>query len=168
MALAWPERANGQDRHAVPFRRNDALLVEVRHGTAGRPSTSLTLTQAMALLGAAAGTAMEAHVAASLFTGALSGARALTSANIDLADNACHGSHTDDIGGQPHRESASPISWTESGKRSILRPVVKQPLSMRTMTVASPHRSVPCRSPPGEPMGPVLKARYSLAGTWAH
>ena len=51
-------------------RRNVALLCDAPRGTAGRPSKSLTLDQARAVLMAAEGTSMHAYVVLSLLTGA--------------------------------------------------------------------------------------------------
>ena len=51
-------------------RRNVALLCQAPRGTAGRPSKSLTLDQARAVLAAAEGTSMHAYVVVSLLTGA--------------------------------------------------------------------------------------------------
>ena len=62
-----------------------ALLCDVPHGTAGRPSKSLTLDQAKALLAAAAGTHMNAYIVLSLLTGARTEElRALTWDHLDL------------------------------------------------------------------------------------
>ena len=51
-------------------RRNVALLCQPPRGTVGRPSKSLTLDQARAVLAASEGTAMHAYVVVSLLTGA--------------------------------------------------------------------------------------------------
>lgn len=66
-------------------RRNVALDCEVPTGSAGRPSKSLTLKQAQALLAAAAGTPMHAYIVVSLLTGARTEElRALTWERLDL------------------------------------------------------------------------------------
>jgi integrase len=65
--------------------RNVALLCDVPRGTAGRPSKSLTLDQAKALLAAAERTSMYAYIAVSLLTGARTEElRALTWSHLDL------------------------------------------------------------------------------------
>ena len=67
------------------MRRNVALLCEPPRGTGGRPSKSLTLDQAHAVLAAAAGTSMHAYVVLSLLTGARTEElRALTWTHLDL------------------------------------------------------------------------------------
>jgi integrase len=74
-------RAQGRDL----VRRNVALLCEPPRGTGGRPSKSLTLDQANAVLAAAAGTSMHAYVVLSLLTGARTEElRALTWTHLDL------------------------------------------------------------------------------------
>ena len=66
-------------------RRNVALLCDVPRGRAGRPSKSLTLDQAKALLAAAERTSMYAYIAVSLLTGARTEElRALTWSHLDL------------------------------------------------------------------------------------
>ncbi|SDT11454.1 Site-specific recombinase XerD [Friedmanniella luteola] len=66
-------------------RRNVALLCQPPRGTVGRPSKSLTLDQARAVLAAAEGTAMYAYVVVSLLTGARTEElRALRWARLDL------------------------------------------------------------------------------------
>lgn len=66
-------------------RRNVALLCDVPRGRAGRPSKSLTLDQARALLTAADRTPMYAYVVLSLFTGARTEElRALTWSHLNL------------------------------------------------------------------------------------
>ena len=66
-------------------RRNVAMLCQPPRGTAGRPSKSLTLDQARAVLGAAEGTSMHAYVVVSLLTGARTEElRALTWDRLDL------------------------------------------------------------------------------------
>lgn len=66
-------------------RRNVALLCQPPRGTTGRPSKSLTLDQARAVLAAAEGTAMHAYVVVSLLTGARTEElRALTWDHLDL------------------------------------------------------------------------------------
>ncbi len=67
------------------LRRNVALLCEVPQGTGGRPSKSLTLPQATALLNASAGTDLAAYITVSLLTGTRTEElRALTWADLDL------------------------------------------------------------------------------------
>lgn len=66
-------------------RRNVALLCEVPQGQVGRPSKSLTLDQAQAVIAAAEGTAMHAYLVVSLFTGARTEElRALTWSHVHL------------------------------------------------------------------------------------
>jgi len=66
-------------------RRNVALLCQAPRGTVGRPSKSLTLDQARAVLAAAEGTSMHAYVVVSLLTGARTEElRALTWDHLDL------------------------------------------------------------------------------------
>jgi integrase len=67
--------------------RNVAVLVDTPKGQAGRPSKSLTLEQASALLSAAAGTRMHAYVALCLATGIRTEeARALRWEHVDFGD----------------------------------------------------------------------------------
>jgi hypothetical protein len=67
--------------------RNVAMLVDTPKGQAGRPSKSLTLEQASALLAAAEGTRMRAYVALCLATGIRTEeARALRWEHVDLGD----------------------------------------------------------------------------------
>ena len=66
-------------------RRNVALLCESPRGRPGRPSKSLTLPQAQALLAAATDTSLNAYVVLSLLTGARTEElRALTWDSLDL------------------------------------------------------------------------------------
>jgi integrase len=66
-------------------KRNVAMLCEVPAGQKGRPSKSLTLKQAEALLEAAEGTRMHAYIVVSLLTGARTEEmRALTWDRVDL------------------------------------------------------------------------------------
>ncbi|PXY34806.1 integrase [Prauserella coralliicola] len=75
--------ARGQRRDKV--KRNVALLCEVPEGRPGRPSKSLTLEQAEAVLTGAEGTPMRAYVVVSLLTGARTEEmRALRWHHIDL------------------------------------------------------------------------------------
>lgn len=75
------ERAQKREK----VRRNVVLLCEVPEGRAGRPSKSLTLAQAEAVLRAAEGTPMRAYVVVSLLTGARTEEmRALTWSHVDL------------------------------------------------------------------------------------
>jgi integrase len=61
------------------------LLCEVPEGQQGRPSKSLTLSQAEALLAAAQGNAMHAYIVLSLLIGARTEElRALTWSHVDL------------------------------------------------------------------------------------
>jgi integrase len=75
-------------RHAEAndyVRRNVAALVRPPSGQAGRPSKSLTLDQAMALLAAAEGSPLGAYVVLCLLTGVWTEeARALTWVHVDL------------------------------------------------------------------------------------
>jgi hypothetical protein len=57
-------RAQARDK----VKRNVVLLCEVPQGTDGRPSKSLTLDQAEALLSAAVGTPLHAYIVVSLLT----------------------------------------------------------------------------------------------------
>jgi integrase len=69
--------------------RNVALLVETPRGQAGRPSKSLTLEQAAALLAAAADTRMHAYITLCLATGIRTEeARALRWEHVDFGDPA--------------------------------------------------------------------------------
>ena len=69
-------------------RRNVALLCDVPRGRAGRPSKSLTLDQAKALVAAAEDSGMYAYIVVSLFTGARTEElRALTWSHLDLDTN---------------------------------------------------------------------------------
>ena len=75
------ERAQKREK----VRRNVVLLCEIPEGRAGRPSKSLTLEQAEAVLLAAEGTPMRAYVVVSLLTGARTEEmRALTWSHVDL------------------------------------------------------------------------------------
>ena len=66
-------------------RRNVAALCTVPKGQAGRPSKSLTLDEAKAVVAAAEGSRIHAYVVVSLLTGARTEElRALTWANVDL------------------------------------------------------------------------------------
>ena len=77
-------------RHAEArdlVRRNVAMLVDTPKGQAGRPSKSLSLEQASALLAAAAGTRMHAYIALCLATGIRTEeARALRWEHVDFGD----------------------------------------------------------------------------------
>jgi len=67
--------------------RNVAMLVDTPKGQAGRPSKSLTLDQASALLAAAEGTRMHAYIVVCLVTGIRTEeARALRWEHIDFGD----------------------------------------------------------------------------------
>jgi integrase len=67
--------------------RNVATLVDTPKGQAGRPSRSLTLDQASALLAAAQGTRMHAYIALCLATGIRTEeARALRWEHVDFGD----------------------------------------------------------------------------------
>src|SRR5215467_6304030 len=69
--------------------RNVASLVDTPKGQTGRPSNSLTLEQAAALLAAAAGTRMHAYIALCLGTGIRTEeARALRWEHVDFGDPA--------------------------------------------------------------------------------
>ena len=77
-------------RHAEArdlVRRNVAMLVDTPKGQAGRPSKSLSLDQASALLAAAEGTRMHAYIALCLATGIRTEeARALRWEHVDFGD----------------------------------------------------------------------------------
>lgn len=76
------QRQMARDR----VKRNVALLCELPKGQPGRPSKSMTLEQAKALLAAAGDSDLSAYVSLSLLTGARTEElRALTWANVDLA-----------------------------------------------------------------------------------
>ena len=69
--------------------RTSPMLVDTPKGQAGRPSRSLTLEQASALLAAAAGTRMHAYIALCLATGIRTEeARALRWEHVDFGDPA--------------------------------------------------------------------------------
>ncbi|MBK1784558.1 tyrosine-type recombinase/integrase [Prauserella cavernicola] len=75
--------ARAQKREKV--RRNVVLLCDIPEGRPGRPSKSLTLAQAEAVLKAAEGTPMRAYIVVSLLTGARTEEmRALTWSHVDL------------------------------------------------------------------------------------
>jgi hypothetical protein len=59
-------RAQARDK----VKRNVVLLCDIPQGRTGRPSKSLTLAQAEALLAAAENTSLHAYIVVSLFTGA--------------------------------------------------------------------------------------------------
>ena len=74
-------RAQARDK----VKRNVVMLCEVPEGQQGRPSKSLTLSQAEALLAAAEGDAMHAYIVLSLLIGARTEElRALTWSHVDL------------------------------------------------------------------------------------
>lgn len=74
-------RAQARDK----VKRNVVLLCEIPEGTTGRPSKSLTLSQAEALLTAAEASYMHAYVVLSLLIGARTEElRALTWSHVDL------------------------------------------------------------------------------------
>ena len=74
-------RAQARDK----VKRNVVLLCEIPQGRTGRPSKSLTLAQAEALLAAAEDTSLHAYIVLSLLTGARSEElRALTWSYVDL------------------------------------------------------------------------------------
>lgn len=75
------QRQMARDR----VKRNVALLCQLPSGRPGRPSKSMTLEQAKALLAAAETSELNAYVSLSLLTGARTEElRALTWANVDL------------------------------------------------------------------------------------
>lgn len=72
-------------------RRNVAALCDIPTGQAGRPSKSLTLDEARAILTAAEGTRIYGYLVLSLLTGARTEElRALTWANVDLVGRPDH------------------------------------------------------------------------------
>ena len=74
-------RAQARDK----VKRNVVLLCDIPQGRTGRPSKSLTLAQAEALLAAAENTSLHAYIALSLLTGARTEElRALTWSYVDL------------------------------------------------------------------------------------
>ncbi len=74
-------RAQARDR----VKRNVVLLCDIPQGRTGRPSKSLTLAQAEALLVAAENTSLHAYIVVSLLTGARTEElRALTWSHVDL------------------------------------------------------------------------------------
>jgi integrase len=77
-------RAQARDK----VKRNVVLLCEVPQGRTGRPSKSLTLVQAEALLAAAENTSLHAYIVLSLLTGARTEElRALTWSYVDLGSD---------------------------------------------------------------------------------
>jgi integrase len=77
-------RAQARDK----VRRNVVLLCEIPQGRQGRPSKSLTLDQAEALLAAAKDTSLHAYIVVSLLTGARTEElRPLTWPHVDLDAN---------------------------------------------------------------------------------
>jgi integrase len=77
-------RAQARDK----VKRNVVLLCDVPQGRAGRPSKSLTLAQAEALLDAAEGTSLHAYIVMSLLTGARTEElRPLTWSHVDLGSD---------------------------------------------------------------------------------
>jgi integrase len=73
-------------------KRNVVLLCEVPQGQTGRPSKSLTLEQAEALVAAAAGSPLHAYIVVSLLTGARTEElRPLTLSHVDLDDDPANG-----------------------------------------------------------------------------
>jgi len=77
-------RAQARDK----VKRNVVLLCEVPQGRTGRPSKSLTLAQAEALLEAAKTASLHAYIVVSLLTGARTEElRPLTWAHVDLDDD---------------------------------------------------------------------------------
>jgi integrase len=74
-------RAQARDK----VKRNVVLLCDIPRGQTGRPSKSLTLDQAEALLAAAEGTPLHAYIVVSLLTGARTEElRPLTWSHVDL------------------------------------------------------------------------------------
>ena len=74
-------RAQARDK----VKRNVVLLCDIPQGRTGRPSKSLTLAQAEALLAAAEGTSLHAYIVVSLLTGARTEElRPLTWSHVDL------------------------------------------------------------------------------------
>jgi integrase len=77
-------RAQARDK----VKRNVVLLCDIPQGRTGRPSKSLTLVQAEALLAAAENTSLHAYIVVSLLTGARTEElRALTWSYVDLDSN---------------------------------------------------------------------------------
>lgn len=68
--LSILRRSISRDMRNERVRRNVALVVEVPTGTSGRPSKSLNLQQATALIAAAEGSPLHAYIVLSLLTGA--------------------------------------------------------------------------------------------------
>ncbi|MEU4546009.1 site-specific integrase [Nonomuraea dietziae] len=88
------DRAQARDK----VKRNVVLLCDVPKGKPGRPSKSLTLDQAAAVLNAAEGTLLHAYVVLSLLIGARTEElRALTWSHVDLE-------------GKPHASPPAPPS----------------------------------------------------------
>ena len=74
-------RAQARDK----VKRNVVLLCDIPRDRTGRPSKSLTLAQAEALLAAAVGTSLHAYIVVSLLTGARTEElRPLTWSHVDL------------------------------------------------------------------------------------
>ena len=83
--LSILRRAIAREQARDHVRRNVAMLCGVPTGAKGRPSKSLNLDQARALLEASAGAPVHAYVVLSLLTGARTEElRALTWAHVDL------------------------------------------------------------------------------------
>ena len=83
--LSILRRALAREQARDRVRRNVAMLCGVPTGTKGRPSKSLNLEQATALLEASRGTPVHAYIVLSLLTGARTEElRALTWAHVDL------------------------------------------------------------------------------------
>ena len=83
--LSILRRAISRELRRDRVRRNVALLCEVPGGTEGRPSKSLNLLQATALLQASAGSPIHAYIVLSLLTGTRTEElRALTWDHVDL------------------------------------------------------------------------------------
>ena len=89
--LSILRRSITRDVRRERVRRNVTLVVEVPSGGTGRPSKSLNLQQATALLSAAEGTPMHAYIVLSLLTGARTEElRALTWERLDLEGKPGH------------------------------------------------------------------------------
>lgn len=133
--LSILRRAISRDVRRDRVRRNVTLLVEVPSGASGRPSKSLNLKQATALLRAAEGTPLHAYIALSLLTGARTEElRALTWERLDLE-------------GKPRREPPLPPTmqvWRsvrESGDTKTRRSRRTLSLPQRAVEALATHRA---------------------------
>jgi integrase len=115
-------------------KRNVALLCELPKGQPGRPSKSMTLEQAKALLAAAEDSDLNAYIALSLLTGARTEElRALTWANVDLV-----GDPEANPPGPPTVQLWRSVRATEDTKTKLSRRTLRLPL--RCLEALKSHR----------------------------